>query len=208
MKKTVVSIVIMITMVTLASAQKTENDQFPARTHCFHHRHLHDLAWALQFSNQQKEQIKSITSDYHHKMADLNKNENITVKEMRNQRGGLIKAYHSSVQNILTAEQKEKWNELTKKNVEKKKMAAGKKLEKMKTRLNLTEEQTQKIQNLNDQFKDQLKNYQEDLMTGSLDRKEKIRTLRKEHKEELQAILSPDQQKKLNDWKKDKMGRF
>ncbi|MFI5156895.1 MAG: hypothetical protein ACHQEM_11955, partial [Chitinophagales bacterium] len=102
MKKTTISIAAMIVLVTMASAQKTENDQVPSHAHRFHHLHQQNLASALQFSDQQREQMKSITMEFHHKMADLSKNESITVKEMRDQREGLAKTYRASVQNLLT----------------------------------------------------------------------------------------------------------
>lgn len=189
-------------------AQKTENEQIPSRPHRFHHRHHQDFSRALQFTDDQKEQMKSINKEFYHKLADLSKNEGITVKEMRDQRADLVKAYRTSFQKLLTPDQKERWIALKKKNDEKRKMMAGQRVEKMKTRLNLSDEQTAKIQNLDEQYRDQLRKFKEGDLNSRVERKEEIQTLRKQHKEELQAILSPEQQKMLDDRKKDKMGRF
>ncbi len=208
MKQTILSIVAMVILVTMAFAQKIENEQIPSHPHRFQHRHQQDFARALQFTDEQKEQMKSISKEFYHKMADLSKNEDISVKELRDQRADLVKAYRASFQNLLTPDQKERWIELKKKNEEKKKMMAGKRLEKMKTRLNLSDEQTAKIQNLDEQYRDQLRRFKEGDLNSRVDRKEEIQTLRKLHKEELRAILSPEQQKMLDDRKKDRMGRF
>jgi Spy/CpxP family protein refolding chaperone len=209
MKGIILCTMVMLGSVTTGLAQKTDNnDPVPARPNRFHHRHHRELPMDLQFSNQQKEQMNSIRHDFYHNMAVLRKNESISVKEMRDQKADLIKTYRESIQNILTPGQKDQLNERRKKNEEKRKIMAGKKLEKMRTRLNLNDEQTAKIQNLNSLYRNQLGKYHEGSITGWRDRREEPHSLRIQHKEALQAILSPDQQKMLDDWKKDKMGRF
>jgi Spy/CpxP family protein refolding chaperone len=171
------------------------------------HRHS-NVAKDLNFSDDQKEQLKTISRDFHQKMAMLNQDESITVKDMRDRKAAITHDYHLAFQNILTQEQKDKLADMRTKSEEKRKMMAEKKLEKMKGKLNLSEDQTAKIRAINDKYRDQYKKYS--TMDGSdrSSKKEELIGLRKQQKEDIHAVLTPDQQKQLDDWKKNKTGRF
>lgn len=196
-------------MLALTMAVIISFAQDPSST--IHHQHFHrhsNVAKDLNFSEDQKVQLKSNSRDFHQKMATLNQDESITVKDMRDRKAAIEHDYHLAFQNILTQEQKDKLAEMRKKNEEKRKMMAEKKLEKMKEKLNLSEDQTAKIRTINEKYRDQYKKYF--TMDGN-DRsstKQELIGLKKQHKEDIQAVLTPDQQKQLDDWKKNKTGRF
>jgi Spy/CpxP family protein refolding chaperone len=174
----------------------------------FHGQHHMDLSKTLNFSDQQKQQLKSINQDFHHKMADLNKKEDITVKSMRDQKAALIKEQRMAFQNLLTLEQKNKLEDMKKESAIKKQEMASRRLDKMKTKLNLTEDQTAKIKALNDQFRENMKKFKENQTTDRSAKKEELMSAFKQHKEDFEKILTPEQLSKMQEWKKDKTGRF
>ena len=196
----------MVSLLLLASISFAQNSKEPI--HHRHFRHHNSLARELNFSDQQNEQLKSISQDFHQKMTALSQDESITVKEMRERRAAISHDYHQAFQNILTQDQKNKLMDMRKKMDDKRKMIAEKKLDRMKEKLSLTEDQTTRIRELNEKYRDQYKKY---LSVDGMDRstkREELLGLRKQQKEEIQAILTPDQQKQLDDWKKNKTGRF
>jgi Spy/CpxP family protein refolding chaperone len=203
MKKILLSMLALFIVISIACAQ---NPKEPSHRRHFHYRNK--LSKELNFTDQQKDQLKSISRDYHQKLLTLNQDESITVKEMRDRKATFSHDYHQAFQNILTQEQKDKLNDMRKRMEDKRKMMAEKKLDKMKEKLNLTDEQTTKIRELNDKYRDQYKKYLG--MDGS-DRsakREELLGLRKQQKADIDAVLTSDQQKQLDDWQKNKTGRF
>ena len=201
MKKILLSVLALIMAVSISFAQDSSG------MHRRHSRHP-NLVKDLNFSEVQKDQLKSIARDFHQKMTALNKDESITVKEMKDRRAAISHDYHLAFQNILTQEQKDKLTAMHRKNEDKRKMMAERKLEKMKAKLNLSEEQAAKIRTINEKYSHQYKKYF--TMDGN-DRssgKEQLIGLKKQQKEDIHAILTPDQQKQLDEWKKNKTGRF
>lgn len=68
----------------------------------------------LNLSDAQKTDIKKINTDFRAQMETLNKNENITVKEMKEKKIALQKERQTAFQNVLTPEQKTKFQEMKK----------------------------------------------------------------------------------------------
>jgi len=203
MKRILLSVLALTLVVSMSSAQDPSANR--------HHRHFHrhpGLAKELNFSEQQKEQLKTISGNYHQKMALLSNDESITVKEMRDRKAAISKEYHLAFQNILTQEQKDKLADMRRKAEERRKMMAEKKLDKMKEKLKLSDDQTAKIRQVNEKYIEQYKKY---LTMDGKDRsvkREQLSGLKKQQKEDIQAILTPDQQKQLDEWKMNKTGRF
>ena len=178
--------------------------------HHRHYRHHRGLALSkqLNFSDAQKQQLKTIGQDFHQKMVALNKNENITVKAMRDQRAALVKDQQTAFQNILTPEQKTKLSDLKKQHAAKRQEMASKRMDKMKEKLSLTEDQTAKIKSLNDQFREKIMQTKDNTTMDRSAKKEAFSAMMKQRKEDMRGILTPEQQTKLEEWKKDKMGRL
>ena len=76
---------------------------------------------------------------------ELNKNENITVKESRDKKEALRKEQKEKMLAILTPEQKTKLEQLKKDREVKREAMTSKRLDKMKTKLNLSDDQMAKI---------------------------------------------------------------
>src|SRR4051794_35350804 len=70
------------------------------------HGHEQMLAKKLNFSDQQKQQLKDINKQYHQQLADLNKNLDITVREQRAKMAAIHKDHAQQIQNLFTPEQK------------------------------------------------------------------------------------------------------
>jgi Spy/CpxP family protein refolding chaperone len=208
--------IILFSLIVCLGTSATMAQQHSDRTHHFHghgkmkfHGHHHmDLSKTLNFSDQQKQQLKSLNQDFRHRMADLNKKEDITVKSMRDQRAALIKEQRLAFQNLLTTEQKNKLEDMKKKNAERKQEMASRRLEKMKTKLNLSDDQTAKIKMLNDQFRENMKKFRQDKSTDRSVKKEELISVFQQHREDFEKILTPEQLSKMQEWKKEKTGRF
>lgn len=74
-------------------------------------------------------------------------------------------------------------------------------------RLNLTDDQRTRMQSLNESFKERIKelNKQDDITVK--EQKERRLALAKEHRESLEALLTPEQRKQLEEQKKDVKGK-
>ena len=170
--------------------------------------HRTDLSRALNFTDQQKQQWASIRQDFRKKMSDLNKNESITVKESRDQRAALIKEERKSFQNLMTPEQKDKLTDMKKRAEGRRKDMAARRADKMKTRLGLSEDQSAKIKTIDDRFRDDVKKYREDESMSRSDKRDRLMSLHKQHNDDIQSVLTPDQRNKMEEWRKEKTGRF
>jgi Spy/CpxP family protein refolding chaperone len=198
-------------VVTATMAQQPADSTRHFRGHGkmkFHGHHRMDLSKTLNFSDQQKQQLKSMNQDFRSKIADLNKKEEITVKSMRDQKAALIKEQRNAFQNLLTQDQKNKLADMKKKMADRKQEMASRRLDKMKSKLSLTEDQTAKIKALNDQFHEQIRKFRDDQSTDRSAKKEELMSVFKQHKEDFEKILTPEQLSKMQEWKKDKTGRF
>ncbi|HMH33115.1 MAG TPA: hypothetical protein VK543_08785 [Puia sp.] len=210
MKKFLFTSLFALAVGSVAMAQQAPQNK--AQDHPYHHRHHHHqgmaLSKTLNFSDQQKQQLKEMRQDFRKKMADLNKNENITVKEMRDRKAALIRDQKTAFQNLLTPEQKNKLDDIRKNMAQKRQDMASRRIDKMKEKLNLSEEQTARIKTLDARFRENLKKNKDNTSLDRTAKKEAFIEMFKQHKEELQGILTPEQLNKLQEWKKERTGRL
>jgi hypothetical protein len=172
-----------------------------------HHHHRMDLANKLHFNDQQKQQWNGIKKDYAARYMDLNKQENITVKEMRDRKETLRKDEKKAFQNLLTSDQKQQLADMKKQMAAKRQEMAAKRLDEMKTRLGLSDDQTAKIKDLNNSFYSQLKQYRENESLARPDKRDQIIALVKQHRENLRAVLTPEQQDKMKQMREERKDR-
>src|SRR5262249_6341067 len=121
----------------------------------------------------------------------------ITVKEMRDKKAAIFKEQRTAFQNLLTAEQKNKLQDLKNKSAEKRQQMAAKRLDKMKTNLGLSDEQTAKIKDIDNGFHEQIKKFHGDQSLSRTEKKDQLTALMKQHRQDIQAVLTPEQQSKL-----------
>jgi Spy/CpxP family protein refolding chaperone len=207
MKKIFIMATALCLSVMAVSAQQPGYGGFHHRHGRSYHHHRRDLTKELNFTDQQKQQLKTINSDFRTKMAELNKNENITVKEMRDKRAALLKEQRTAFQNLLTPEQKTKLEDMRKKGEARQQEMAAKHLENMKTRLGLSDDQTAKIKNINDGFRSQLQKFRDNQSLNRSDKRDQFMALVKQRNDNIKSVLTPEQYDKMQDLRKQRMER-
>jgi Spy/CpxP family protein refolding chaperone len=178
------------------------------RYHRGHRHHRMALSRTLNFSDQQKVQLKTMQQDFHQKMVVLNKNENITVKVMRDQKAALVQNQRKAFQQILTPEQKTKLEDMKKVHAKRSEEMASHRVDKMKEKLSLSEDQTAKIKSLGQHFREQMQQFRNAPPEDRTAKREAIVAMVKQHKEDLKGILTPEQMNKYQEWKKERTGRL
>lgn len=161
----------------------------------------------VKLSDAQKQQMKEANESFKTQMQELNKNENITVKEQREKRTALAQQHKANVDKILTAEQKKELEEKRKDFKEKAKdhkkggaMArggtrqhGGDKL----AQLNLTEAQSAKIKTINEEFRTKVQNIQKNTSLSNDQKKVQREIAQTNHTEAIKAVLTTEQKQKL-----------
>lgn len=161
-----------------------------------HPHHHNGMMMKLNLTDAQKQQLKDLNTDYRNRLNDLEKDENITLKDYRAKKASLEQDRKSKFQGILTSDQKNKIAQAKKERGEKMKMMAQKRLDKMKTDLNLTDTQVSKIQDLRNSSMEQAKAIRENSSLTQEQKREQFMSLMKSRKESMNNILTADQLKK------------
>jgi Spy/CpxP family protein refolding chaperone len=204
MKKITAGLLMMMFLGFGASAQekqKAHHHRYKAKHHREH------LTKDLNLSEDQKQQLKTINDNYRKQSAELNKNEDITVREMRDRKASLAKEHRTSIDGILTAEQKAKIQEQRKKSMEKRQERQAKRMEKMKKDLALTNDQSSRLKSMNESYKTKFESLRKDESLDRTAKKEQFKTLHKQHKAEIKNVLTQEQIQKLEEMRKDRNER-
>jgi Spy/CpxP family protein refolding chaperone len=208
MKKIIVSVFAIALGVAAAQAQ-----EIPERKHDdMHQQGGHKKNGGkemadLNLTEDQKTKFKALNEEQHKKMAELKKQDNITVKESREKMETLRKDHHTKMQAILTPEQKKLIEK--KKEEHKVKMAEMDKArgERMKKELNLTDAQSAKFDASRKKTEEKMKSIRDDKSLTEEQKKEKSKELKMQQKESLKSILTEEQLKKLEENKKHRGGK-
>ena len=204
MKKILLTAIVLAMGVAVLHAQ--DDKKFHERKRM--HKGMHGMMTEkLNLSQEQKDKMKSINEDFRKQMADLKKNEDITVKEMKSRREAISKDHKAKIQGLLTNDQKA---QIEKNKQERKaKMEAGEKgrFEKMKTNLGLTEAQSAQLEKNRKASMEKMKAIREDKSLSDEQKKEQAMQIRKKQKEEMKSILTEEQLKKLKERKPGKEGK-
>jgi Spy/CpxP family protein refolding chaperone len=150
----------------------------------------------LNLSDAQKQQVKALNEDYKSKLNNLQKNDNITLKDYRLQKASFDNERKAKFADMLTAEQKNKIAKAKIERQEKMKMISQKRIEKMKTDLNLTDDQVAKIQDQKSEMRSQAQSIRENNSLTHEQKKEQFMMLKKTHEENVNKILTADQLRK------------
>ena len=190
-------------MIALLVLTVTTNAQDKMGKKGHHHKHQKGMmAKQLNFSEAQKNQAKSINEDSRKKMQELNKNENITVKEQRDRRATIQKERKTKMDGLLTAEQKVKQTQLRAEYKAKKEAGYAKRLDKMKTKLSLTDEQVTKLKNQRAATIARADKIKKNESLSREQKKEQMMALKSEAKDQHKKIFTPEQLKKREEMKK------
>ena len=157
----------------------------------------------MNFSDAQKAQMKANREEFKNKIQELNKNENLTVKEQRDRKEALHNEQKAKMQALLTPEQKTKIAASKAKMEANRKEMGEKRMEMLKTKLGLSGDQFSKWKAQNEATHTQLKAIKENQLLSSDAKREKMKAVKVAAKEQRKSIFTADQLKKMEELKKD-----
>ena len=206
------------TAITFAATAQTKNptdntsqqshSQMHHKNHGMHQFHRHGMMGQLNLTDAQKQQAEALNEDYNAKVKNLEKDDNITLKDYRTQKAALENERKSKFQALLTPDQKNKIAQDKKERSEKMEMMAQKRMDKMKADLSLTDDQVAKIQDQRKSSIEQMKAIRENSSLSEEQKKEQFMDLRKSRKESLNSILTADQIKKREEMRNNRMNEW
>jgi Spy/CpxP family protein refolding chaperone len=199
-------LITLLTVTTLSGAALAQEKEGTKGRH--HHKHQHGMmAKQLNFSEDQKKQAKAFNEDFRKKMQELNKNENITVKEMRDRKAALHKEQKAKMDGLLTPGQKNKLVLLKAQQKVKADERYAKHLDKMKTTLALTDAQVSQLKTQREGTRSKMKALRGNESLSREQKQEKMMALKTEAKEQRKKLFTPDQLKKMEEMKKKHMDK-
>jgi len=203
MKKLVLALGLIV-MAAGIHAQTNGSERAPMhRDHRGGHKNDGRLAEKLQFSDQQKQQLKEIKSNFHKQLAELKKNEDITVREYKSKMKSLHNDYRSQFQALLTEDQKAQLEKMKKDRAETARINSKARMDKMKVKLNLTDQQASQLAGMRADMSTKFKALQKDSTLNRESKREQMKALANQQKEQMKTILTPEQLNELQQMKRD-----
>ena len=200
---------IMIGAVVLMLAAGTVQAQDNRQIHKKHHRHQHGKMFEkLNFTQEQKGQMKSINDDFRKQMQELKKNDGITVKEWKSRKESLSKNHREQIQNLLTNDQKVQLEKIKQGQKSNREAYSKARMEKMSERLNLNKEQKEKLGSLRSGMSEKIKTIRSNESLSQEQKKDQVKELMKTQKEEMKSILTDEQFKKMQEMKSHHGGKM
>lgn len=193
MKKSMLAVVALVMVAFSASAQHKRIQK--------HGQHKKAIAHQLNLTDAQKAQAKANHELFRKQMQELNKNENITVKEFRDRKAALHKDHKAAMQSLLTAEQKAKMTQIKADKKVKKQEMMAKRMDRMKQQLQLSDDQVAKMKTAREGMKTKLMAIKNNEGLDRQQRKEQLMALKKEQKAQFDNILTAEQKEKLKTFK-------
>lgn len=199
MKKLLIALLALGMITFSANAQQK---RMAKGKHPQHHKMA--VSQKLNFSAEQKTQLKLNKDQYRKQLQELNKNENITVKEFRDKKLALHKEQQAKMQSLLTPEQKTKMAQLKAEHKVKARQHYAARMDKMKTKLDLSDDQVVKMKAHHEAMGAKLKAIKEDDKLDRVAKQEKLSALKNQAKAEHKKIFTPDQLQKMEEMKKNR----
>jgi Spy/CpxP family protein refolding chaperone len=193
MKKLFVSALIAIAVVGSASAQ----DQHPRREGGFG-RHHNGAFQQLNLTDEQKAEMKTINEDFKKQFAELQKNEDITVREWKSKMKSIREDHRNKVQQVLTDEQKASMQKLRQDRKGKMHKRGKQNLDSLKKELNLTPEQESALKQQRTEMMQKMKAIKDDTSLNDEQKKVEMKKFREQQHQSLKSILTEEQINKLN----------
>ena len=174
------------------------------------HKHHHGSWMAmkeLNLTTEQKQSLQTNREEYKSQLSALNKNENISVKDARDQRFALRKANHEKMMAILTPAQKYKLEQLKTERKTKQTAMAATRMDKMKAKLNLTDDQVAKIKASREAVQQQMKTIRDNDKLSRTEMKTQMLAVKEQNKNNIKSILTADQAAKMEQWKQERINK-
>lgn len=202
MKKIVTGALALVLITGAAQAQKIEGKKVERK----------QPMEQLDLTADQKAKLKAIREAHQKEWKELQKQDNITVKEWKARQQELVKKQRTEMSQVLTKEQQDK---LAKMRPQGKGMQAGKGMKRGDFRqkgqpmaqLNLTEDQKTKMKDLNQSFKTKREALKNNTSLAEAQKKEQMQALAQQHRKEVKAVLTAEQQQKLDAMRGERRGK-
>ncbi len=202
MKKLFIPLIAIFALTVTANAQHKMGKRGGHRQH-----EKGMMAKQLNFTDAQKNSAKIINEDFRKKMKELNAQESITVKEMRERKKALMQDKKAKMDGLLTADQKTKLVQLKADRKVKREAIALKRMENMKTTLNLSDDQVAKLKAQRAAMKTKAESIKNNQSLSMEQKKTQMMALKTETKEQSNKIFTAEQLKKKEEMKKNHSGR-
>lgn len=167
--------------------------------------HRRDMRSHIMLSDTQKQQIKTINTDYQAKLKDLDQHDEVTLREYRQKKAALQQDRKSRIEAVFTPEQKQQIAQMRAQQKERREKMAQAHLMKMKSALNLSDDQVAKIQEQRKQTMEKAQSIRDNTTLTNDQKREAFRELMKSNREYMKNILTADQLKKEQELRKSRM---
>jgi Spy/CpxP family protein refolding chaperone len=156
----------------------------------------------LHLTPDQMKQGKTINQDFRKQVADLQKNDKISLGEYKNRLAALHKDRKAKIQALLTDQQKNQIAQRRKNTEINAQVQSVARLERMKLTLGLSDDQVAKIKSNQSDLRNKLKAIRENDALLPEQKKEAIKLLMEQRKDIVKSVLTPEQQSKVDSLKK------
>jgi periplasmic protein CpxP/Spy len=207
MKKTLLTLLAFSAITISAAAQEQQTQPVGPHQHTQCDRsHEHGMGMqALNLTADQKAKLKAYDHSFRTQMDSLRKNEDITVRQSRDQEYALRQQRKANFESILTADQKAKLKQLKDDRMAQHDSTMSRHLDRMKTKLGLTDEQVAQIKAQHDAIREKIISIRENDSLTREQKEEQLSSIKNEGKDGFKKILTPDQLNKLEEMKKARM---
>ncbi len=205
MKKIFVSILAIIVISSSVAAQDTTKTtkQNVGTPHPKAKKHREEARKELNLTETQKKALIANRLEARSKTTAIENDKNLTEAQKREKLEALHKEQKEKKDALLSTEQKAKLEQAKVKHRQEEKEQAEKRRAMMKEKLSLTDEQDAKLNELAKANEAKMKAIRENPSLDAEAKKKQMQELREHAAEERKAILTPEQQKKLEEMKKE-----
>ncbi len=192
---------IILFLLVLSAAVAVNAQDMKHRMHPGMRKHHEMMMKQLKLSEDQKTKFHSLNEDFRKQLMDLKKNEDITVRELKNRMKTLHKDHKEKIMGLLTVDQKAKIEKMKAEHKAMQEIDAKARLEKMKISLSLTNEQADKINKNRLEMAEKMKALREDDKMDMEKKREQMKELMKQQKEKMKSILTAEQFEKIQEFR-------
>ena len=201
MKNIFLSLLLLAVLSGSAIAQQKRDHKSPHG-----HKHRHGMMMkALNLTPEQQKQMKVSHDAFKKQMEELNKNENITLREFRDKKYALRKEQKAKWMALLTPEQKNRITRMKAEHKARKDEQFANHLEHMKTKIGLTDEQVAKLKAQRESMHVRLNAIRENDKLTRSEKKDQLVVLKAEAKEQHKKIFTEEQLKQIEKLKQQHM---
>jgi Spy/CpxP family protein refolding chaperone len=184
-----------ICMIFQVNAQK---DRFPKGQKRGQSRAQGEMMKDLQLSDSQLQKIKVIRKDRHDQLAELEKNDKISLKEYRSKKAVILKENKKNMESVLTPEQKAKISQKKQERQIGQETKADYRLKMMRSRLGLSDKQFEEISKEQKRVSETRKKIMANENLLPEQKKSAVKDLRQSGRSNMEQVLSTEQ---LEKWK-------